>query len=79
MFQFEAIFTRYKDNHRRQSGVMFIMAENFARAVEQANAYLLGAREADPEADFEIASITHTGLQGPEAIIGWKLVEELGQ
>lgn len=69
--------TRYKNGSRRQSAPHFTQAEDFAGAVSFANALIQGSREADPDAEFEIASVTANGLGGPTCASGWLTSHEM--
>ena len=69
--------TRYKDHKRRQSGPNWVQATNFREAMGLAEAMLMGSREADPDAEFEIASVAASGLGGHICMSGWQTKEEI--
>ena len=74
---FEIRLTRYKGGERRQSGVYQVQATDFEHAVERANDFVRGAREADPSAEFGIADIHAGGLGGETCPFQWKTQAEL--
>ena len=75
--QYQIHLTRYKNGRRRQSAAHFIQAVDFDNAVKFAHAMVQGSREADPGAEFGIASVTATGLGGPQCVSGWYTDEDL--
>lgn len=76
MRPFKIHLTRYKNQKRRQSYAHFITAKDFSDAVDKANLLVVGSRDADPEAEFGIASIEATGPLGPTCSVGWVTSEE---
>ncbi len=75
--QYEIHLTRYKNGQRRQSAACFTQAVDFDDAVKFAQTLVQGSRDADPDAEFEIASVTATGLGGPTCEYAWVTEEEL--
>lgn len=74
---FEIRLTRYKNGERRQSSAYHVQTADFEHAVERANDFVRGAREADLDAEFEIASIRADGLGGETCPFQWQTQAEL--